>query len=467
MSERYDDASDDPLCFKSADELAAGYRSKALSPVEVTRAMVARIAMINPRLVAYYELDEHGALRAAAESEARYRSGSAKSALDGVPVSIKDHIDVAGMASPRGQPLEGAARPAEDSPATARLRESGAVILGKTTMPELSVIPVTHTRAFGITRNPCDPSRSPGGSSGGAAAAVAAGLCTIAIGSDGGGSIRLPAAFTGVVGHKPTLGRVPYHPGQTDRTVSGPLARSVMDCAHAMNAIARPDGRDWMELPPDNVDYAAALRGQTLAGLRVAYSPDYGYQKVDAEIASKVEAAVESMARAGARVTRVDRVCRDPFRPYMIQAGLRLRATRRRDDEPRAVSSMLDFARIITPEDLQFLLDERNRLGADLLAILASYDVLVSPTSPVAAPAVGEFYPDGDTVGEANRNLIGFTCPVNLVHMPAISVDCGRTTGGLPVGLQFVGPKFSDARLLAVAAAFERLMTWAPLKSKK
>ena len=462
MTERFDSAhsgaSDDALCFRSVNELAAGYRAGGVSPVDVARAMFARIARVNPRLAAYYALDEEGALDAARAAESRHHAGAAKGALDGVPVSIKDHIDVAGMASPRGHAQAGVPCAERDSPATARLREAGAVILGKTTMPELSVIPVTHTRAFGITRNPCDTTRSAGGSSGGGAAAAAAGLCTISIGSDGGGSIRLPAAFTGIAGHKPTLGRVPYHPGQTDRTVAGPLARSVTDCAHAMNAIARPDGRDWMELPADPTDYVAALEGEHLAGLRVAYSPDYGYQKVDARIAAQVDAAVEHMARAGARVTRLARVCRDPFRAYMIQAGLRLRSTKRRDDEPRAVASMLDFAAAITPDDLQFMLDERNRLGADLLAIFAAHDVLVSPTAPTAAPAVGEFYPDGDTLGEANRNLIGFACPVNLVHMPALSLRCGRTASGLPVGLQIAGPKFSDARLLAAACSLERVV---------
>ena len=461
MAERFDLSSDVPekesLCFHSVDELSSRYRSGALSPVDVARIMFARIARVNPRIVAYYELDEAGALRAAGESEKRYREGAPVSALDGIPVSIKDHIDVAGMASPRGHALEAASRATSDSPVAARLREAGAVILGKTTMPELSVIPVTHTRAFGITRNPVDTTRSPGGSSGGAAAAVAAGLCTIARGSDGGGSIRLPAAFTGIAGHKPTLGRVPYHPGQTDRTVAGPLARSVRDCAHAMNAIARPDGRDWMELPSDGTDYTAAPGGASLKGLRIAYSPDYGYQNVDAEIAARIESAVEAMARAGALVTKLSRVCRDPFRAYMVQAGLRLRSAKRAADEPRAVSSMLDFAAAITPEDLQSMIDERNRLGADLLSIFSAHDVLVSPTSPVPAPRVGEFYPDADTLGEANRNLIGFTCPVNLVHMPAISFPCGRMAGNLPVGLQIAGPKFSDSRLLAVADTLESL----------
>ena len=464
MSERLDRADTDAEadCFFTVDELRALYSGSKRSPVEVVRTVLSRLARINSELAAYYVIDEEGALRDALGSETRHRAGTPRSALDGVPVSIKDHIDVAGLASPRGMPLQGAARPTQDSPVTARLREAGAIILGKTTMPELSVIAVTHTRAFGITRNPLDLARSPGGSSGGAAAAVAAGLCTVAIGSDGGGSIRLPAAFTGLAGHKPTLGRVPYHPGQTDRTVAGPLARTARDCAHAMNAIARPDGRDWMELPPDGVDYVAALAGAHLHGLRVAYSPDFGYQKVDPEVAARVEAAVEAMARAGARVTKLDRVCNDPFRAYMVQAGLRLRSAKRTADEPRAVASVLDFAATITPEDLQAMIDERNRLGADLLSIFAGHDVLVSPASPVVAPRVGEYYPDGDTLGEANRNLIGFACPVNLVHMPAISIPCGRTAENLPVGLQIVGPKFSDARLLAVASAFERLAALSP-----
>ena len=449
------DSASDPVCFQDVDALVAAYKHRTLSPVELAQAVLSRIERVNPQLSAYYELARDAALDAARASEARHRAGRSLGPLDGVPVSIKDHIDVAGMSSPRGNKPAGAAR--EDSPLTARLREAGALILGKTTMPELSVIPDTHTRAFGITRNPMDLSRSPGGSSGGAAAAVGAGLCTIAIGSDGGGSIRLPASFVGLAGHKPTLGRVPYHPGQTDRTVAGPLARSTRDCAHAMNAIARPDGRDWMELAPDPVDYVAALEGASLSGLRIAYSPDYGYQKVDPQVAACVDAAVERMARAGARITRVGRVCEDPFRIYMTQAALRLRSAKRAPDDPRAVAGVLDFAATITPEDLQRMYDERNRLGADLLAIFREHDVLVSPTSPVPAPAVGEFYPDGDTMGEANRNLIGFTCPVNLVHMPALSVDCGATREGWPVGLQLAGPKASDARLMAAGHAFESL----------
>ena len=450
------DPAADPLCFQDVESLALGYRQGTRSPIEGAERMLARIERLNPELCAYYEIARTQVLELASVSAARHRAGTALSMLDGVPVSVKDHIDVSGMASARGYPMGAAAT--QDSPLVARLREAGALILGKTTMPELSVIPVTHTRAFGLTRNPVDLSRSPGGSSGGAAAATGAGLCTFAIGSDGGGSIRLPAAFVGLAGHKPTLGRVPYHPGQTDRTVAGPLARSVRDCAHAMNVIARPDGRDWMELPADRVDYVAALEGASLAGVRVAYSPDYGYQKVDPQVAAIVEVAIEAMARAGAHVRRIDRVCEDPFRIYMTQAALRLRSARRSTEDPSAITGVLDFAAAITPEDIQRMYDERNRLGADLLGVFRQYDVLVSPTSPVPAPVSADFYPEGDTLGEANRNLIGFTCPVNLVHMPALSVNCGYTREGWPVGLQMAGPKASDAGLLAWGHAFEQIV---------
>ena len=448
------DPAHDPLSFASVRELTDAYRSKRRSPVEVTQAVLKRIGLHNPRLNAYYELASELALEAARSSEARWLRHVPLGPLDGVPVSIKDHIDTKGLKTARGASLERVLASVFDSPPAARLREGGAVILGKTTMPELSVIAETTTRAFGPARNPWQLDHTAGGSSGGAAAAAAAGLCTIAIGSDGGGSIRLPASFTGLVGHKPTLGRVPYFPGQTDRTVAGPLARSVADVAAVMSVIARPDDRDWMALPPDATDYVAAL-ADLPRGIRVGFSADYGYQNVDPEVAAIVERALAGFDGIASKVTRLGRVCGDPFRIYMIQASLRLRSTKRRDDDPRAISSVLDFAAALTPEDIQFLFDERNKLGNDFGAVFREVDVLVSPTSPVAAPRVGAFYPDSDTLDEAGRNLIGFTCPTNLVHLPAISLPCGVTNAGLPVGLQIAGPKFSDALLLRVAAAVE------------
>jgi aspartyl-tRNA(Asn)/glutamyl-tRNA(Gln) amidotransferase subunit A len=450
--------SGDP-CFMTATELVDAYRRRSLSPVEATTRILDRIEAVNPRLNAYYEVDRPGALAAAAAAAARWRDGTPLGPLDGVPVSVKDHLQTRGLTNPRGA---AAARPAPadfDCPPVARLREGGAVILGKTTMPELSVVPVTESAAFGITRNPWRLDHSSGGSSGGAAAAVAAGLGPLALGTDGGGSIRLPAAFTNLVGLKPTLGRVPYFPGQTDRTVSGPIARNAADAALAMNVIARPDGRDWMELAPDGTDYVAALDGG-LAGLRVAASPTFGFERIDPAVRRAFERGLERLAALGARIDPVETIGFDVTDIYMIQAALRLRRTRDAMDpdefarRPAAIRSVLNFAAQLGPDDVQRMIDRRNELGTALLAVFAKYQVVVSPASPTPAPPIGKFYPDGDLLGADSRNLIGFACPFNLVHMPAIGVPCGFTADGLPVGLQIAGPKYADALLLRAAHAF-------------
>ncbi len=448
--------SEAPL-FHSVEEISRMFQTHQLSPREFVAALFSRIKRVDPVLRAFYELAEDSALLAARRSEDRWMSGSPLSALDGVAVSIKDHIDVAGMHSPRGRALAGVRAATEDSPATARLREAGAIIVGKTTMPELPVIPETHSAAWGATRNPLEPSRSSGGSSGGAATAAASGMCTVALGSDGGGSIRLPAAFTGLTGLKPTLGRVPYFPGQTDRTVAGPIGRCIRDVAHAMNIIARPDGRDWMELPADPVDYVSVL-GQPPSPIRLAYSSDFGFANVDSEVAAKVEDAVKRIASAGAVINQVDRVCDDAFEIYMTQATLRMHLTPKEPGGAQAVNSVLDYARALTPAKVQHMIDERNRLGADFLALFREHEFLLSPACPVAAPKVGEFYPDSDTLSANNRNLIGLACPVNLVHLPALTLPCGTTSTGMPVGLQIIGPKFSDAALLRIGAWCEALL---------
>ena len=451
------EAADDAVCFLPATELAEAYRRRTLSPVEVTERMLARIAAINPTLKAYYETDPEGARTAAKASAARWSKASPAGPLDGVPVSIKDHLQTKGLSNPRGSFLNALTPSDFDSPVAARLRESGAVILGKTTMPELSVIPVTTSVAFGATLNPWDLSRSPGGSSGGAAAALAAGLSTLAVGSDGGGSIRLPAAFTGVFGLKPTLGRVPYWPGATDRTVAGPIARTAADAGLMMNVIARPDGRDWMELPPDETDYRAAA-ARPVAGLRIGYSRDFGFAKVAPDVARAVERGVAQLREAGCAVEEVGPVGFDVFEIYMIQAGMRLAATRDATDPaalakfPRAVLSVLDFAERITVADVQRMIDGRNKLADALLALFRRFDAIVSPTAPVEAPPLGDFYPESEIDSAANRNLIAFTAPFNLVHMPAVSAFCGVSERGLPVGLQIAGAKFSDATLLALGA---------------
>ncbi|WP_144114248.1 amidase [Paraburkholderia sp. BCC1886] len=443
-----------PLLRLGAHALSDAFRAGELSPVEATRAALEQIDAFDATLHAFCETRFDAALDAARLSEARWRAGAPLSPLDGVPVSIKDHLDVTGFLAPnRGGPAQ-SHESAFDSPCAARLKEAGAVIVGKTTMPELSVVPVTQTAAWGVTRNPVNLAHSPGGSSGGAAAAVAAGMCTVAIGSDGGGSIRLPAAFTGICGHKPTFGLVPYYPGQTDRTVAGPLARSCADLALAMDVIARPDGRDWTEQSRSDVHYFDALAKPLarLPKLRIGFSATFGYQKPSPGVLAQVEAALQKFAALGLEVERFDRLCDDPFMTYMRQATLRLRGKSAGFSGPEALGSVFRLADSWTADDAQRMIDARTRLADDFMTAFSRYDVIVSPSAPFTAPRVGDFYPDGDITSEDNRNLIGYAAPFNLVHLPALSIPCG-TSDGLPVGLQLGGKRFSDALLLQLGAA--------------
>lgn len=445
-----------PLCFMSASELGERFRNGSLSPLEVTRAMLDRIDEVNPLLNAYCEVRPDTALAAAAASEQRWRTRNPLSPLDGVPVSVKDHLDTLDFHQPNRGGKSSELESTQDCPSSARLRECGAILIGKTTMPELSVVPVTTTRAWGITRNPVDLRYSPGGSSGGAAAALAGGLCTIAMGSDGGGSIRLPASFTGLYGLKPTFGRVAYYPGQTDRTVAGPLARSITDIALAMNVIGRPDGRDWTAFPTDAEDYLAALEVKP-GRLRIGFSSSFGYQHPDPEVLAIVENALEYFSEMGHHVETFDRLCDDPFLTYMTQATLQLHGKPVSQELPPMIASVHAFANSLDMKSIQAMFNQRNKLGQDLMLAFSRYDLIVSPTSPTTAPLVGDFYPEGEILSEANRNLIGYACPFNLVHMPALNVPCGVTADGLPVGLQIAAPRFGDARLLQAGKAFSQL----------
>ncbi|MFO0987073.1 MAG: amidase family protein [Alphaproteobacteria bacterium] len=320
------------LALAPATELIRLYKSGKASPVEAAKAALARIAKHNPALNAFVLVDAKAALAAARASEKRWARKKPLGPVDGVPATIKDIVLTKGWPTLRGSlTVDPDQAWNDDAPVTARLKESGAVILGKTTTPEFGWKGVTDSPLTGITRNPWNPETTPGGSSGGAAVAAAMGMGALHVGTDGGGSIRLPAAFTGLFGLKPTLGRVPYWPGQTDRTVAGPIARTAADAGLMMNVIARPDGRDWMELPPDGTDYAAAA-GAPVKGLRVAYSRDFGFAKVDAEVARAVERGVAQLKAAGCIVEEIGDVGFDAFEIYMIQAAMRLAAMRKSTD---------------------------------------------------------------------------------------------------------------------------------------
>lgn len=449
------------LCALSAAQLRSAYAAGDATPLAVVEALFDRIETVNPRLNALYEVDREAARRAAAESERRWRQGAALSPLDGVPVSVKDHLAVAGFSSPRGLKFNARVALTEDCASAGLLRRAGAILFGKSNMPELSVMPVTESSLFGPTRNPLALALSPGGSSGGAAAAVAAGMGPVALASDGGGSIRIPAAFTGLVGFKPTHGRVPYFPKPTERTVAGPITRDVEDAAMMMNVIARPDGRDWTELPLDATDYVASLHAP-LGRLRIAYSLDFGYMNaVDPEIARAVQGAAALLRDLGHRVEEIGRVCSDGQRIASIQAALSLRTmlTRLSPEEvaqlPQSSRAVLSYAASVTIDDYQQMLEGRERLAAELHAVFERVDVIVSPTVAMAPFEVGRFFPDGDILGPACRAIGGFTRPFNLAQMPALSMPFGRSSSGLPISIQLAARKFQDQRLLQLGARLE------------
>ena len=459
------DASDLTQC--TANELLALYRSGQASPVETTQAVLTRAHRLNPRLNAFCLIDDEAALSSAKASEARWqahrRQGAAIGALDGVPTSIKDLILTRGWPTLRGSRTIDPAQPWDvDAPATARLREAGAVLLGKTTTPEFGCKGETNSPATGITRNPWNTDRTPGGSSGGTAAAVAAGLGPLSVGTDGAGSVRIPAAFCGNVGLKPSFGRVPAYPLSPFGTVAhlGPHTMSVRDAALMMNVLKQPDARDWTSLPPDARDYTVGLE-DGVRGLRIAYSPTLGYAKqVHPEIAAAVEAAVSVLQSLGAHVETVDPGFEDPLE---ITTGLwflgaatvwqGLTPAQQALTDPDLQAEAEQGARLSALQVQQLHL-RRGQLGSHMRQFMQRYDLLVTPS--VAIPAF-----EARAAGSVPMNpqsMLGwtpFSYPFNLTQQPAITVPCGLTRDGLPMGLQLVGPMFGDALVLRAARAYE------------
>src|SRR5260370_981310 len=307
-------ASDNDVAYTSAVSLLDLYRTRALSPVEATGLLLDRLDALQPEINAFCIVDRDGALAAARESERRWLRGEAVGRLDGVPATIKDLLPMRGFPTLRGSRLVDRDQDwSEDAPATARLREAGAVILGKTTTPEFGWKALGDSPLTGITRNPWDLSRTPGGSSAGAAAACAAGIGPLHVGSDGAGSIRIPSAFTGVFGLKPSFGRVPAYPPSPMGLLShvGPMARTVSDAALLLSVLSGPDHRDPYALPPEERNYLDGPEGG-VRGWRIAYSPTLGYAKVDPEIAASVAEAARHFEALGAIVEKVDAIFPSP-----------------------------------------------------------------------------------------------------------------------------------------------------------
>ncbi|HTW52477.1 MAG TPA: amidase [Stellaceae bacterium] len=451
----------DDIAYLSAAELVGLYRTGKLSPVEVAEALFARLDDLQPKLNAFCVVDRDGALAAARAAEARWRAGQTLSPVDGVPATIKDLMLTRGLPTLRGSHLIDPNQDwSEDSPAVARLKEAGAVILGKTTTPEFGWIAVGDSPLTGITRNPWNLQHTPGGSSAGAAAACAAGIGVLNLGSDGAGSIRIPACFSGVFGIKPTFGRVPAYPPSPMGLLShhGPLCRSVADAAAMLDVIGRPDPRDPYWLPTPDASFLDGLDGG-VKGWKIGFSRDLGYARVDPEIAASVAAAAKQFEALGAQVDEVGKIFDSPREALLtlwgagaarIVAGIP--AERLKQCDPGFVAVCEAGAKIGAVEYLGADL-ARTALGRTMGAFHEEYDLLLTPMMPVPALPVGEDLNSPDDQHWVDWSP--FSYPFNMTRQPAASIPCGLTSSGLPIGLQIVGRLHADARVLRAARAFE------------
>jgi aspartyl-tRNA(Asn)/glutamyl-tRNA(Gln) amidotransferase subunit A len=451
----------------TATQLLGLYRSGEASPVEATQAVLQRISRLNPLLNAFCLVDEAAAMASAHQSEARWlahrNSGAGVLPLDGVPMSIKDLILTQGWPTLRGSKTVNPDQPWDvDAPVTARLREAGAVLLGKTTTPEFGCKGETNSLLTGISRNPWSLEHTPGGSSGGASAAVSAGLGPLAIGTDGAGSVRIPAAFCGNVGLKPSFGRVPAYPLSPFGSVAhlGPHAMTVEDVALLMNTIALPDARDWTSLPFDGVDYLAGLKGD-IKGLRVAYSPTLGYAKnVDSEIAAATAQAAKHLQDLGAVVEQVHPLTEDPLDictglwfagAYQVWRTLSPAQQALTDPDFKAQA---ELGALLDTHAIHALNQRRGVLGSHLRQFMQRFDLILTPSTAVTA---FKALPAGHSPMNSAAMLgwTPFSYPFNLSQQPAISLPCGLSSQGLPMGVQLVGPMFGDATLLQAAQALQ------------
>ena len=454
----------------SATELIAGYRARDLSPVEAVQACLETIARRDPELHAFCLVDGEGALAAARASEARWRQGAPAGALDGVPVAVKDAILCAGWPTGRGFSPAAAAPPAAaDGPPVAALRRHGAVPIGKTALPQIGWKGVTDAPGRPATRNPWAAGRTAGGSSGGSAAALAAGMVPLALGTDGGGSVRIPAGFCGVVGLKATFARVAQWPPSPFGLIShtGPMARTVADVALMLDVLSEPDGRDWTSLPAPAGAFAAGLE-DGVAGLRIAFSPALGGEvAVDPEVAAAVARAAGTLAGLGAAVGPADpplagaRAVFDVLWECGAAAGVAsLSDAQRAELEPGLAELAARGAR---RSALEWLAADKARgeLGVAMAAFHRDWDLLATPTLPLPAFAAGQVVPDGSEDPDW-QGWTPFTYPFNLTQQPAITVPCGRTADGLPIGLQLVGARHAEALVLRAARAYERAASVSP-----
>ncbi|MBI4187147.1 MAG: amidase [Chloroflexi bacterium] len=457
---------DTEICRMPAAEMAGAIRDRRLSPVEAVSAVLRRIERLNPRVNAYCTLAAESAMEQAREAEAVVMRGEKVGPLHGVPVSVKDLVFTRGLRTTGGSRIYEDFVPDRDAIVVERLKAAGAIVLGKTNTPEFGWVAITDNPLFGKTRNPWNLELTPGGSSGGAAAAVALGMGPLAIGTDGGGSIRIPSSFCGVFGFKPSFGRVPQYPGFTEwGTLShtGTITRTVEDAALAMEVIAGRDDRDRFSLPERRLRYLAFLGGD-LKGLKAAWSRDLGYAAVDPRVVKAAEAAAKAFASLGCTVEAASPQARSPESAFSTIVASRL-ATFLRDrlaEVGPALARFIGRNKDRSAAEYVTACFEEMRYWDEIRPFFERYDLLLTPTVAVPPFQLGEYGPR-EIAGSRVSPLgwMAFTYPFNITGQPAASVPCGWTDDGLPVGLQIVGRRFDDVTVLKAAAAFEEACPWA------
>ncbi len=443
-----------------AAELSQAFARRELSPVEVTQAVISQIERCEPHLNALYAYDPEAALAQARASEARWLAGTALSPLDGVPGTLKENIATRGCPMPVGTAATDLAPLLDDAPPAARWNEAGLVLLAKTTMPDYGMLSSGLSSFHKLARNPWDTRKNPGGSSAGAGAAAAAGYGPLHVGTDIGGSVRLPAAWCGLVGLKPSGGRIPIKPPYAGR-VAGPMTRTVRDAAWLMSVLSQPDWRDATSLPPCNTPWLQL--GRDIKGLKLGLLMDAGWGlPVEPETQAAVLAAAHALAAAGATIEPLAPFCTRTMadgmdRFWRMRSYLDMQALpeARRQKVLPYIREWVATGASLTAADVFTGYSQIAALRDATVAACQPYDFVLSPTSPVPSYAAEWASPTNDPARPFEH--IAFTLPYNMSEQPALSINCGFTAGGLPIGLQIVGHRHDDLGVLQVAAAYEQL----------
>jgi len=458
--------SDSAFDWLSASELSKLLARGEVSPVEIVDAMLARASTLQPHLNALVLLDTEGAQAAAKAAESRWQKGQPLSPFDGIPTTIKDTTNVKGWPTRYGSQATDETPASDNAAVTDRFLAAGMILVGKSTTPEFGWKALTDSPLQGTTRNPWNLAHSPGGSSGGASALTAAGVNPFNHGNDGGGSIRIPAAHTGLVGLKPSYGRIPQYPADApfaDVISQGVLARSVLDTAMALNLTAGPDPRDWRSLPAEARDYTIGLDAG-VRGWKIGLSLDLGHVKADPEVRELVAAAARRFEDLGALVEEVGPMF-EPLQEHFEPLWIGSFATRFRQIPTQlhgkldpGLRALMEKGLAITLADYAKAFEARSRLARDLALWHRTYDLLLAPVTPTAGPPVETLY-NSDAFPRWTKGA-PYTLPCNLTGQPAASMPAGLTKAGLPVGLQIIGAPRADATVLQAMRAYESASGW-------